>query len=134
EEGKLAAQQVFKMNLFSEPPSLDPGLSQDNNSFTVLNAVFEGLTRLDTEAQVQPAVAEKWEISDDGRTYTFTLRDDAKWSNGDKVLASDFEYAWKRVLDPNAEEIAPYAYQLYYIKNAEQFNIGEITDASEVGI
>jgi oligopeptide transport system substrate-binding protein len=133
-EGNLAGEQVFKMNLFSEPPSLDPGLSQDNNSFTVLNAIFEGLTRLDESAQIQPGVAESWVISDDGKTYTFTLRSEAKWSNGQPVKASDFEYAWKRVLDPNAEQVAPYAYQLYYIKNAEQFNTGEMTDASAVGV
>ncbi len=132
--GDKAAEQVFRMNLFSEPPSLDPGLSQDNNSFTVLNAAFEGLTRLDTEAQVQPGMAESWKISDDGKTYTFTIREGAQWSNGDPVKASDFEYAWRRVLDPNAEQVAPYAYQLYYIKNAQAFNEGLITDFTEVGV
>lgn len=132
--GDKAAEQVFRMNLFSEPPSLDPGLSQDNNSFTVLNAAFEGLTRLDSEAQVQPGMAESWEISDDGKTYTFTIREDAKWTNGDPVKASDFEYAWRRVLDPNAEQVAPYAYQLYYIKNAQDFNEGVITDFTQVGV
>lgn len=126
-------EQVFRMNLFSEPPTLDPAAAQDQNSFTVLGAVLEGLTRLDAEARVQPGVAESWTVSPDGKTYTFTLRKEAKWSNGDPVTAHDFEYAWKRVLDPNSEVPAPYAYQLYYLKNATAYNSGE-AGADEVGV
>jgi oligopeptide transport system substrate-binding protein len=128
-----AAEQVFRMNLFSEPPSLDPAAAQDNNSFTVLAAVLEGLTRLDENAQVQPGVAKDWTVSEDGKTYTFTLREDAKWSNGEPVTAYDFEFAWKRVLDPNAEVPAPYAYQLYYLKNGQAYNEGK-ADVGEVGV
>ena len=133
-EANLAEEQVFKMNLFSEPPSLDSRTSQDQNSFTVLNAIFEGLTRLDENAAVQAGVAESWEISEDGKTYTFTLREDAKWSNGDPVKASDFEFAWKSALDPKLDPPSPYAYQLYYVKNAAKYNAGEITDAAQVGV
>src|SRR5690606_34299614 len=133
-EEKAEGQQVFRMNLFSEPPSLDPGTAQDNNSFTVLNAIFEGLTVMDENAEVQKGVAESWEISEDGKTYTFTLRDNAKWSNGDPVKASDFEYAWKRALDPKLDPPSPYAYQLYYLKNASKYNLGEVTDVNQVGV
>jgi len=133
-KGNLASDQVFRMNLFSEPPELDPGTSQDQNSFTVLNGIYEGLTRLDEKAAVQKGTAESWDVSEDGKTYTFTIRKDAKWSNGDAVKASDFEYAWKRALDPNMDPPSPYAYQLYYLKNAEKYNAGELADASQVGV
>ncbi|MGM1046540.1 MAG: peptide ABC transporter substrate-binding protein [Bacillota bacterium] len=127
-------EQVFRMNFASEPPTLDPGQSQDNASNTVINAVFEGLARKGTDGEPVPAVAESWEISEDGLKYVFTLRKDAKWSNGDAVTAKDFEFAWKRVLDPKFTPAPPYVYQLYYIKNAEAYNLGDIKDANEVGI
>ena len=132
--GNKPKEQIFRMNLASEPPTLDPGQSKDNNSNTIINAIFEGLTRKGANGEEQPGVAEKWEISKDGLKYVFTLRKDAKWSNGDPVTAKDFEFAWKRVLDPKTTPAPPYAYQLYYIKNAEAYNMGEIKDANEVGV
>lgn len=127
-------EQIFRMNLASEPPTLDPGQSQDNTSNTVISAVFEGLVTKGDDGESKPGVAEKWDISEDGLKYVFTLRKDAKWNNGDAVTAKDFEYAWKRVLDPSFTPAPPYAYQLYYIKNAEAYNLGEIKDANEVGV
>ena len=118
-------EQVFRMNLASDPPTLDPGLAQDNTSNTVISAVFEGLVLQGADGSEEPGVAEKWDVSEDGLKYVFTLRKDAKWSNGDSVTAKDFEYAWKRVLDPNFTPASPYAYQLYYIKNAEAYNLGD---------
>jgi oligopeptide transport system substrate-binding protein len=126
--------QTFRMNIGSEPPTLDPGMTQDNVSGTVLNAVMEGLTQVDKDGKVIPGMAEKWTISDDNLTYTFTLRDGIKWSTGDPVTAADFEFAWKRLLDPNKETPAPYAYQVYYLKNAEEYNTKKITDASQIGV
>ncbi|MFD1957895.1 peptide ABC transporter substrate-binding protein [Paenibacillus thailandensis] len=115
----------FRMNIGSEPPTLDPALVQDNVSSTVVNGLFEGLTRKDAQGNTIPGVAEKWEVSEDGLTYTFHLRD-SKWSNGDAVTAGDFEFAWKRALDPALKpEPSTYAYQLYYIKGAEEFNTGK---------
>ncbi|WP_336774792.1 peptide ABC transporter substrate-binding protein [Paenibacillus sp. MMO-58] len=129
QESGSSEGSVFRMNLATEPPSLDPAQVQDQVSATVVNGLFEGLTRKDEKGDVVPAVAKEWKISDDGKTYTFTIRDDAKWSNGDPVTAGDFEYAWKRALDPNLKPAASaYAYQLYYIKNAEAYNTG--TDGS----
>lgn len=140
ETGKSSAQeQVFRMNLTSEPPTLDPALSQDNVSNTVINGLFEGLTRKDEKGATVPGIAEKWEVSDDQKSYTFQLRKDAKWSNGDPVTAHDFEYAWTRALDPKLNPPAPYAYQLYYLKNAQNYNVekdnpNHITDPSQVGV
>ncbi|WP_371320140.1 peptide ABC transporter substrate-binding protein [Chengkuizengella axinellae] len=114
-------EKVFRASFASEPPSLDPGQATDTTSSTVLRGVFEGLTRV-TPNGTELAGAESYEISDDYLTYTFTLRDH-NWTNGDAVTAHDYEYAWKRVLNP--EFAADYAYQLYYIKNAEAANTGE---------
>ncbi|KIL35007.1 peptide-binding protein [Cohnella kolymensis] len=133
-DNQLAAEQVFRMNLHSEPPTLDPGMAQDNVSGTVLNTIFEGLTRVDKDGKVIPGMATEWKISDDNLTYTFTLRDGIKWSTGDPVTAHDFEFAWTRTLDPAKETPAPYAYQLYYLKNAEEYNTKKITDLSQVGV
>lgn len=125
EESGSSEAPVFRMNLATEPPSLDPAQVQDQVSATVVNGLYEGLTRKDEKGDVVPGMAKEWKISDDGKTYTFTIRDDAKWSNGDAVTAGDFEYAWKRALDPNLKPAASaYAYQLYYIKNAEAYNTG----------
>lgn len=126
--------QEFSFNIGTEPPTLDPALVQDSPSFTILGAVFEGLTRTDKDNKILPAAAEKWDISEDGKSYTFHLRQDSKWSNGDPVTAHDFEYAWKRVLDPTAKKTSPYNYQMYYLKNGEKFFNQVITDASQIGV
>ncbi|RXT13832.1 peptide ABC transporter substrate-binding protein [Ammoniphilus sp. CFH 90114] len=130
EENK--APQVLRLNINSEPPTLDPGLAEDSTSGTLIRQMFEGLTRIGEDENPHEAAAEKIEVSEDLKTYTFTIRENAKWSNGDPVTAYDFEYAWERVLAP--ETAANYAYQLYVIKNAEKFNKGEIKDVNEVGI
>lgn len=134
-ESGAATSKVFRMNISTEPPTLDPAQSQDQVSFTVLNGLYEGLTRKDENGQNVPGIAEKWDISEDGKTYTFHLRTDAKWSNGDPVTAGDFEFAWKRVLDPQLKpEPASYAYQLYYIVNAESYNTSKGATADQVGV
>ncbi|GGG85116.1 peptide ABC transporter substrate-binding protein [Paenibacillus radicis (ex Gao et al. 2016)] len=120
-----AGKKEFRMNLSEQPPTLDPAQVQDQVSATVLNGIYEGLLRKDEKGNDVAGIAKDWKISDDGLTYTFNLRDDAKWSNGDPVTANDFVYAWKRVLDPDLKPAAAaYAYQLYYIKNAEKYNTG----------
>lgn len=115
-------KQELRLNLHSEPPTADPGIADDNISGAVIRAVFDGLTRLGEDGKVHESVAEKIDVSDDMLTYTFHLRD-TKWSNGEALTAKDFEFAWKRVLDPKTA--SNYAYQLYYIKNAEQVNKGK---------
>ncbi len=128
----LADKQVFRMNIVSEPPSLDPGTAQDNASFTVLIGMYDGLTRLNKDGKAEKTIAKSWDISEDKKTWTFHLRDDVKWSNGDKVTAHDFEYAWKRALDPKLA--SPYAYQLYYLVGAEDYNSGKTKDPGTIGV
>lgn len=129
---KLAADQTLRINLSAEPPTFDPAQAQDSQANTVLKLMYEGLTRQDESGQVIPAAAESWDI--DGTKYTFHLRKDAKWSNGDPVTANDFVFAWERVLSPNTNPAAPYAYQLFYLKNAEDYYNKKITDFSQVGV
>ncbi|MCM3040479.1 peptide ABC transporter substrate-binding protein [Paenibacillus motobuensis] len=129
---KLAADQTLRINLSAEPPTFDPAQAQDSQANTVLKMMYEGLVRLDADGKEVPGAAESWDV--DGTKYTFHLRKDAKWSNGDPVTAKDFVFAWERVLSPDTQPAAPYAYQLYYIKNAEEFNNGTIKDFNEVGL
>ncbi|QUL53592.1 peptide ABC transporter substrate-binding protein [Paenibacillus tritici] len=131
---KLAADQTLRVNLTAEPPTFNPAQAQDSQANTVLKTMYEGLTRMNDETgQAEPGIAEKWDVSADGLVYTFHLRD-AQWSNGDPVEAADFVRAWKIVLDPNTDPTAPYAYQLYYMKNAEEYYGKKITDFSQVGV
>ena len=79
---------------------MDPAKSTTSPEATVQLQLFDGLVRLNDESEPEAALAKNWDISDDGREYTFHLRPDLKWSNGEPLTAYDFEYAWKRVLDP----------------------------------
>ncbi|MED1958378.1 peptide ABC transporter substrate-binding protein [Brevibacillus formosus] len=125
-----SGSKVLKLNLHSEPPTADPGIAEDTTSSTIITATFEGLTRVGKDGKYNPAAAESYTVSEDGKKYTFKIRDN-KWSNGDPVTANDFEYAWKRALDPKTA--SNYAYQLYYVKGAEDFNKG-IGKAGDVGV
>jgi len=116
----------------AEPEPLDPVASTAQATGRVLYALREGLMRFDIQGKPEAGVAEKWEISPDGKVYTFHLRKTAKWSNGDPVTATDFAWSWQRTLLP--ESAAEYGYQLYYIKNAREFNEGKIKDFNEVGV
>ena len=128
----LAADQTLRVNLSAEPPTFDPAQAQDSQANTVLNLMYDGLTRMDEAGQTLPGAAESWDV--DGTKYTFHLRQDGVWSNGDPLTANDFVFAWERVLNPKTTPAPPYSYQLHYIKNAEQYNNGEITDFSQVGV
>lgn len=125
-----AAGQEMAINIASEPQTADPGLAEDIPSMSVARAAFDGLLRIGTDGKLHEAVAEKYEVSPDKLTYTFHLRD-TKWSNGDPVTAQDFEYAWKRVLNP--ETASSYAYQMYYIKNGQKANAKEVP-LDQVGV
>jgi len=122
--------KVLRLNLHTEPPTADPGIAEDSTSGAIVRATFDGLTRTGEDGSTHNSMAEKVEVSEDLLTYTFTLRD-SKWSNGDPVTAHDFEFAWKRALDPKTA--SNYAYQLYYVKNGEKFNKGEAT-IDQVGV
>ena len=116
-------EKILRSNNGSEPGSLDPALAQGTHESWVLENVFEGLMTFDEKGELVKGTAKDYKVSDDGLTYTFTIRDDAKWSNGDPVTAEDFEFTWKRALDP--ELAAEYATILYYIKGGEAYNTGE---------
>ncbi|MFC3884393.1 peptide ABC transporter substrate-binding protein [Bacillus songklensis] len=118
--GDSAAKQELRVNIKTEPFSLHPGLANDSVSSNVLLQTFEGLTRINKDGKPENAMAEDVQVSENGAKYTFKIRQDAKWSNGDPVTAKDFEYAWKWALDPAHE--SQYAYQLYYIKGAQAAN------------
>ncbi|MBK3495163.1 peptide ABC transporter substrate-binding protein [Viridibacillus sp. YIM B01967] len=120
--GDKAKTKELNLVIPSEPPSMNPQLVTDSTSGALITSVFEGLTRLNKEAKAENAMAEDIKISKNKLTYTFRLRD-AKWTNGDPVVAGDFEYAWKFALNPdNASE---YATQLYYVKGGEAYNKGK---------
>jgi ABC-type oligopeptide transport system substrate-binding subunit len=126
--GKKAASQVLKMAWGAEPPSLDPGLATDTTSSNVLLNIMDPLVRLGKDLQPVPALAKSWDV--DGKVVTFHLRDDGRWTNGDPVTAHDFEYSWKRTLDPKLA--ADYAYQLYGIVGAEAYNNAKPAQAAEL--
>ncbi len=129
---KLHKAQELSFNISSEPEALDPAKQTGVVEANVILNCFEGLTRNGAGEKAVPGVAENWTASKDGLVYTFNLRKNAKWSNGDPVTAGDFEYAWKRALNP--ETASEYAYQLYYIKNGEAYNTKKITDPNQLGI
>ena len=116
-----------------EPESLDPAIIVAQPDFRVEQGLFEGLTRLEpVNSRAVPGLADRWEISPDGITYTFHLRTNLVWSTGEPIKSDDVVYSWIRALDPKTA--SRYAGQLYYIKNAEDFNIGKITDPALVGV
>jgi oligopeptide transport system substrate-binding protein len=114
----------LRLNLYTEPPTLDSRKATDATSMNVLEMLFEGLTRMGPGDLPLPAAAKKIEISEDGRTYTFTLRDEAHWSNGAPITSEDFCYAWTTLLDPKFPGL--FAYKMYVIQNAEAVKAGTL--------
>lgn len=105
-----------------EVASLDPQQATDGTSFEVIADYTDGLMQMDAEGSAVPAIAESYEVSEDGTTYTFKLREDAKWSNGDPVTADDFVFGWQRAVDPNVA--SEYSYMLS--------DIGQVVNAAEI--
>ena len=124
--------QVLRISTPADINTLDSTLATDNVSFGIFNQVFEGLYTLNDKDEAVPAVAKgEPKITQNGKRWTIDLRDDAKWSNGDKVTAHDFVYAWRKAVDPkNASE---YAYIMYFIKNAQEVNTGK-KKVDELGV
>lgn len=125
EDDEDDGEKVLHMNNEIEPTSFNPSIGFDEASYDPLNNLMEGLTRLDEEGNPEPAVAEDWDVSDDGLEYTFDLREEATWSNGDPVVAEDFEFAWKLMLDPETDPPSPAAFLAHFIEGAEDFNEGD---------
>ncbi|MGH8495978.1 MAG: peptide ABC transporter substrate-binding protein [Gammaproteobacteria bacterium] len=126
-----ASLQVLHRGNGNEPESLDPHASRTDSASNILRDLFEGLTTFDPAGELVPGVAESWEISDDGKTYTFTLREDARWSNGAPVTAGEFVYSFRRLVDPAAA--AQYAQMLEPVVNARRITAGELPP-EELGV
>lgn len=122
-EPSTGGKQEIVFNAKSEPPDLNPLTSTDTTSFWILDQLGEGLYTKDKNGEPVLGVAKEVKVSDDKKKYTFTLRDDAKWSNGDPVTADDFVYSYTKHLDPATGSTS--AFFLYYIKGAEEFNKGK---------
>ncbi len=124
---------IFRVGNGAEPEGLDPHIVTGVPEHHILLSLFEGLVRMDPkDLSPIPGVAERWEVSGDGLVYTFHLRQDAKWSNGDPLDANDFAYAWRRILTPTLA--AEYAYMLFPMRNARAYNEGSLDDFSQVGV
>lgn len=124
------------LNIMLETPveSLDPQLATDGTSFEVIADYTDGLMQMDADGAAVPACAESYEVSEDGTTYTFHIREDAVWSNGDPVTANDFVFAWQRAVDPaNASEYSYMLSDIGQVVNAAEIIAGE-KDVSELGV
>lgn len=121
----------FSFSLTANPGNLDPQMATDNNSFMVIRNIYEGLMRTDSTGDLIPGVAESYDVNTEYDEYIFYLREDARWSNGDPVTAYDFEFAWRRALDPETNSGTCIA--LYCIQNAEAINRG-LADAQDLGV
>ena len=130
---KLAETQTFSYRILDEIPTLDPQLNEDTSGSNALRDLFEGLMNQDAEGNLVPGVASGFEATDGNRTYVFTLRPEAKWSNGDPVVAGDFVYAWQRAIDPATA--SPYAWfvEMTTMKNAARIMAGELPP-SDLGV
>lgn len=124
--------QTLHVSIGGEPSELDPHVINAPPDFRVAYALFEGLLRAEPHTlEPQPGVAERWTISDDGRTYTFHLRANAKWSNGDPITSEDFLFAFRRALSPALG--SQYTVLFSAVRGAEAFAAGKLTDFAAVG-
>ena len=130
---KAIDEKILHFGLGSEPQYLDPHLANSVSAHNVIIALIEGLVSEDPKTLKHvPGVAEKWDISEDGLVYTFHLRKNAKWSNGDPVTAHDFVYSYKRILNP--ELASQYASMLHGLKNAREYHEEGLSwDEAKVG-
>jgi oligopeptide transport system substrate-binding protein len=127
-----AASADLTLSNGDEPQTLDPSLITGQLEGRIALALFEGLTTRNAKGDIVPGMAESWERRPDGLQFTFHLRPGIKWSNGDPVTAQDFINSWERTLNPITA--SQYAYQLYYIVNAEAYGTGKLKDFSQVGV
>ena len=128
----FAQGAVFKFRLLADPMTLDWHRAHTNYETPMMMNLMEGLFEVDSNLKPKPCLAEKLEMSKDQKVYTFKIRKNVKWSDGVGLKAQDFVEGWKRLLTP--ETAAPYAYLLYEVVGAEDFNKGKFTDFSKVSV
>ena len=121
---ELAQEQVFRKNNGSDPGTLDPHRAEGVPASNVLRDLYEGLVSEAANGDYIPGVAESWSISEDGKTYRFKIREEAIWSNGDRVVAEDFVFSLRRSVDPKT--LSNYSSMLYPIKNARDVVLGKL--------
>ena len=129
----LADDQTFTYRLLDQFPTLDPQLNQDVSGFHVIRDLFEGLLSQDAQGKLVPGVATGYSASEGNTTYTFALRKDARWSNGDPVTAHDFVYGWRRAVDPATASPYGWYLELTEIVNAKAILAGE-REPAELGV
>jgi oligopeptide transport system substrate-binding protein len=115
-----------------DPQTLDPGRCFEADGGYVIDQLFSGLVELTPQLSIVPSLANRWEVSEGGRRYVFHLTDDLRWSDGTPLTAGDFEYAWKRVLDPVVG--SPNGELLYAVKGARAFHSGRVPERDRVGV
>ncbi len=125
--------KVLKVAKDVELASMDQHIATDGLSFEVIAATIEGLYTVDADGNAVPAIAESYDLSEDGLTYTFHLRKEAKWNNGDPVTANDFVYAWQRLVDPNTASEYAFIMDVAGVENAAAINAGEVS-LEELGV
>lgn len=126
---------IFKSVIYGNPYTLDPQTSYNDSSVTVISNVFQGLYRYGNKGEIEPAMAEKCEVSDDGLVWTFTLKDNVYWYDGEfsaKCTAHDFVFAFRRLMNPALK--SKRASEYYCIKNAKEINSGRISDITMLGV
>ena len=128
---EVPRDRVLRVSVPGQPANLDSNKAYDAIAGMILMQMHEGLTHHSTKLDVEPALAEKWEFNADYTEIVYTIREDAKWSDGEKITAEDFAYSWRRLLNPDTA--AEYAYFLFDIEGAEAYNSGEGT-VEQVGI
>lgn len=131
----LNIKDTIRINLSTEPPTLDWNKATDTTSALVLDNIMDGLVAYnynDPELGTIPALASEWKASKDAKTWTFTLRKDVKWTDGTPFAAQQVVDGWERLLNPATA--SQYAYFLFSLKNAKAYNEGKIKDFSKVGV
>ena len=124
---------IFHYGNGAEPQTVDPHISTGVPESNIIYSLFEGLVHKNAKTlEIEPAVAESWTVSEDGKTYTFIIRENAQWSNGDRLTARDFEWSWWRALQPALGN--QYVSMLYPIVGAKDYFEGKVTDFNKVGI
>ncbi len=125
-------KHIIHLSTGDDIPTLDPSKATNEVTFEIIRNSMENLVMLDLKDEVEPGVAEKWEVSEDGKTYTFHLRD-SKWSNGEAVTAKDFEYSWKRLADPKTASQYQFMIETIQLKNFKGVMSGDLP-VDELGV